>query len=179
MTMLEIRFLPVDQVSPELDRAIDTLDHLAFAGQTDDDPEFASIEWGSPEWMVLGLLHGELVSQLCLHKREISVGAQRVWVAGVGGVATHPAWLRRGFASQVLRATETFMRDELKVPFGLLVCADETQPVYARCGWHTISQALVFIQDGQPRILETCVMILPLTGQPWPTGEINLLGLPW
>lgn len=179
MTTLEIRFLPVDQVSPELDRAIDTLDHLAFAGEQDDDPKFASIEWGSPDWMVLGFLDGELVSQLCLHKREIAVGAERVWVAGVGGVATHPNWLRRGFASQALRASETFMRETLKVPFGLLVCADETQPVYARCGWQTVARALTFIQDEKPRSLETCVMILPLSNQAWPAGEINLLGLPW
>jgi GNAT superfamily N-acetyltransferase len=179
MTNLDIRFLPVDQVSPELDRAINTLDHLAFAGEQDDDPEFASIEWGSPDWMVLGLQDGELLSQLCLHKREIAVGVERVWVAGVGGVATHPDWQKRGFAGQVLRASETFMRETLQVPFGLLVCADETQPVYARCGWQTVARKLIFIQDEKPRRLETCVMILPLSNQVWPFGEINLLGLPW
>lgn len=179
MTTLEIRFLPVDQVTPELEHAIDALDHLAFAGEQDDDPEFASIEWGSPDWMALGFRDDELVSQLCLNKREIAVGAARVWVAGVGGVATHPDWQKRGFAGQVLRASETFMRETLQVPFSLLVCADETQPVYARCGWQTVARKLIFIQDEKVRSLETCVMILPLTGQPWPEGEINLLGLPW
>ncbi len=179
MTTLEIRFLPVNQVSPELEHAIDALDHLAFAGEQADDPEFASIEWGSPDWMALGFQESELVSQLCLNKREIAVGATRVWVAGVGGVATHPNWLRRGFASQVLRASETFMHKTLRVPFGLLVCADETQPVYARCGWQTVARKLIFIQDEKLRSLETCVMILPLTRQSWPEGEINLLGLPW
>lgn len=179
MTTLEIRFLPVNQVPIELERAIDALDHLAFAGEQAHDPEFASIEWGSPDWMALGFRGGELVSQLCLHKREIAVGTARVWVAGVGGVATHPDWLRRGFASQVLRGAEIFMRETLQVPFGLLVCADETQPVYARCGWQTVAQALTFIQDEKPRSLETCVMILPLSNQSWPPGEINLLGLPW
>lgn len=179
MTDLQMRFLPVAEITPELDQRIEALDHLAFSGEAHTDPEFASIEWGSPDWMSLGFLDGELVSQLCLHKREITVGAQRLWVAGVGGVATHPNWQKRGFAAQVLRATETFMREHLEVPFGLLVCADETQPVYARCGWQTVAQALIFVQDGKPRSLETCIMILALTSQPWPDGEINLLGLPW
>jgi nodulation protein A len=182
MTGLSIRILSVKDSTPELDHRIDTLDHLAFSGSDDagnPDPEFDSIEWSSPDWLVLGFVESELVSQLCLHKREITVGATQVRVAGVGGVATHPNWQRRGLASQLLRSAETFMRDEMLVPFGLLVCADTTQPVYAHCGWQTVAQALLFVQDGQRRTLETCVMILPLAGQPWPAGEINLLGLPW
>lgn len=179
MTQLRIEFHPAQQVSAELEHRLETLDRLAFAGENNGDPEFASIEWGSPDWMVLGFLEGELVSQLCLHKREITVGPQRIWVAGIGGVATHPNWLRRGFASQVLRASEVFMRETLKVPFGLLVCADETQPVYARCGWQTVAKSLIFTQNDQRRTLETSVMIFSLSGQPWPDGEINLRGLPW
>lgn len=179
MTDLQMRFLPVAEITPDLDRRIEALDHLAFSGEAHTDPEFASIEWSSPDWMSLGFRDGELVSQLCLHKREITVGAQRFWVAGVGGVATHPQWQRRGLASTLLCAAESFMRDEIRVPFGLLICADATQLVYARCGWRTVAKSLLFVQNSLRRRLETCVMILPLADQPWPGGEIDLCGLPW
>jgi predicted acetyltransferase len=179
MPQLQIEFLHITQISPELDREIDALDHLAFSADENDDPEFNAIEWSAQEWMALGRLDGQLVSQLCLLKREILVGGEKVTVAGIGGVATHPQWQRQGLASQIMRATETFLRDEICVPFGLLVCAEQTQPVYARCGWQTVANALFFVQNDQRLPLYTCVMVLPLSGQPWPSGEIDLCGLPW
>jgi GNAT superfamily N-acetyltransferase len=182
MTDLAIRILSVKDISPGLGHRIDALDHLAFSGSDDagsPDPEFDSIEWSSPDWLVLGFVGSELVCQLCLLEREITAGGEQVRVAGVGGVATHPGWQRCGLASQLLRAAETFMRDKMQVPFGLLVCAEATQPVYAHCGWQTVAGSLLFVQDGRRRTLETCVMILPLAGRPWPAGEIDLLGLPW
>jgi predicted acetyltransferase len=180
MDSLQVKILSTAQISTKLDQNINQLDHLAFNAESENvDQEFTSIEWSSHEWMALGFIGGDLVTQLCLLKREVLVGGQSVWVAGIGGVATHPNWRRRGLASQLLRASETFMQAKICTPFGLLICADETQPVYAHCGWQTVAKSLTFVQDGQPRKLDTCVMILPLVNQPWPTGEINLCGLPW
>ena len=67
---LNIRFILQANITSELQNDIDTLDKLAFADDgIDDDPEFASIQWSSPDWMGLGFLNGELVTQLCLPKR--------------------------------------------------------------------------------------------------------------
>jgi predicted acetyltransferase len=174
---LTIKYLRRDQISDELDQQIDALDHLAFCGP--EDPEVASIEWASSDWMALGFMEDILVTQLCMLKREILVGGEPVWVGGVGGVATHPGWQRRGMASQLLHASETFMCDQLQVPFGLLVCDQTVESVYARCGWQTVAQSLYFVQDGKTRLLKTLVMVLPLAEQAWRTGEINLCGAPW
>ena len=176
---LRIEIIRANQISAELGKQIDALDHLAFSGQIHHDPDFGSIRWASHDWMVLGHLGSELVTQLCLLKREITVSEAKVWVAGIGGVATHPNWRQRGLASQLLRASEAFIQTEIRTPFSLLICADETQPIYAHCGWQTVAKSLTFIQDSQRRRLETCVMILSLINQPWPAGEINLCGLPW
>jgi len=176
---LRIEFLGPGQISPELDKQVDALDRLAFSGQVHKDLEFSSIQWSSHAWMALGHLDGELVTQLCLLKREIRVGREKFCVAGIGGVATHPGWRRCGLASQLLRASEAFIRAEIRTPFGLLICADEVQPVYVRCGWQTVAKSLTFVQEGRRRTLETCVMILPLTDRPWPSAEIDLNGLPW
>ena len=176
---LWIEIIPVDQISTDLNKQIDALDHLAFSGEQHSDPELNSIKWSSHDWMALGYLDTELVTQLCLLKREVIVGQERVWVTGIGGVATHPDWQGRGLASQLLRASQTFIDTEICTPFGLLICADKTQSVYARCGWQMVAKSLMFVQDGRRRTLDTCVMILPLTDQPWSAGEIDLDGLPW
>lgn len=179
MPQLRIEFHHGNSIPAELSRRIDALDHLAFSDQPQNDPEMKNIIWATPDWMVLGFLEHELVSQFCLHQREITVGEESIPVAGVGGVATHPDWQKRGFASQLLRASVDFLQIKMKAVFGLLVCDDQIQPVYARCGWRTVARSLVFIQDQQLRSLPACVMILELTNRPWPSGEINLCGAPW
>lgn len=180
MTELQVRFIPKAEITSELDIEIDTLDKLAFANDgIDHDPEFSSIHWAEPDWMALGFVGEELVTQLCLPKREISVSTEKVWVAGIGGMATHPNHHHKGYGSRLLGAAETFMRDEMRVPFGLLICADETRPFYELARWQFVADALYYEQDDQRRILNTCVMILPVMNRSWLSGEIDLCGLPW
>jgi GNAT superfamily N-acetyltransferase len=180
MTDLNFRFIPHAELTPELRDGIDALDHIAFAGDgVDDDPELSSIQWTTPNWMALGFLNEELVTQLCLPKREIKVGAEMVWAAGVGGMATHPKYQHKRYGSALLAATESFVRDQLRVPFGLLICADETRPFYELARWQFAADVLYFWQEGQRRKLKTCVMVLPLEGRAWPAGEIDLCGAPW
>ena len=107
------------------------------------------------------------------------VGSGKVWVAGVGGMATNPKHQHKGYGSALLKATETFMRDELQVSFGLLICADATRPFYELAGWQFAADVLYHKQVDQRRIMHTSVMILQLKNQAWPAGEIDLCGLPW
>lgn len=180
MNNLRVRFIYHQEISPELRIEIEELDRLAFAGDDiDSDPEFASIQWATPDWMALGFLHEELVTQLSMPKREIMVGSERVWVAGIGGMATHPNHHHKGYGSALLKATEIFMRDELQFPFGLLICADETQPFYELAHWEHVTDLLYYHQDDQRRKMRTSVMTLQLKNQAWPAGEIDLCGAPW
>lgn len=179
MMVVQIKFLKGKEILPELDRKIEEIDQLAFADEDRDDPDLKGIEWSASQWMALAFINNQLVSQLGMLKREILVGKSVIPVVGVGGVATHPQWQKRGLASQLLKASESFMRDRFKLPFGLLVCAGETQPLYAGCGWQPVAQSLKFIQEGQRRTINTVVMVLLLSTQPWPPGEIDLCGLPW
>jgi GNAT superfamily N-acetyltransferase len=173
---LQVEFIRSSQVAPAIQEIIDRLDQLAFAGENaEENPN----GWADSDWMVLGRLDGEIVTQLGLLKREIGVGAARIPVGGVGGVATLPAWQRRGLSTALMRAAARFMQVELNVPFGLLVCADETQPFYARLGWKTVATELWFTENGKRQSLETAVMVLLLSEQEWPEGEIDLCGLPW
>lgn len=180
MTALQIRFVPHAEVEPALQSEIEALDKLAFADDgIDDDPEFASIQWSEPDWMGLGFLNSQLVTQVCLPKREIAVGGEKVWVAGIGGMATHPDFQRKGYGLALLKAAEIFMRDELRVPFGLLICDVSVRPFYEPARWQFVADALYYEQDNQRRILNTCVMILSIMDRNWLSGEIDLCGLPW
>ena len=180
MTDLQIRFIPQADIKPELQREIDALDHLAFDEEDHDaDPEFSSIQWATSDWMGLCLLQGKIVTQLGIPKREIAVGLEKVWVAGIGGMATQPDFQHQGFGSALLKATETFMREDLRVPFGLLICADHTRPFYERSRWQFAADFLYYHQTNQRINLRTCVMIIQLTDRAWSAGEIDLCGPPW
>ncbi len=180
MTDLDIRFIPRADLKPELQHEIDELDHLAFGDIVfEEDPDFPPIQWAAPDWMALGFLQGQLVTQLCIPEREILVGNEQIRVAGLGGMATHPEFQHRGWGSALLAATESFMRDTIQVPFGLLICADELRPFYELSRWQFAGNVLYFRQDGQRRIVNPCVMILQLMDRLWSPGEIDLCGLLW
>jgi GNAT superfamily N-acetyltransferase len=173
---LQVEFIRSSQVPPAIQENINRLDQLAFAGEN---TGAEANEWAASDWMVLGRLGGEIVTQLGLLKREIRVGAVSIPVGGVGGVATLPAWQRRGLSSSLMGAAAQFMQVKFNVPFGLLVCADETRPFYAKLGWKKVATELWFTGNGKRQPLQTTVMILPLSKQEWPVGEIDLCGLPW
>ena len=180
MPSLQIKFLAENQVSDELQSEINALDVLAFSGiNQNEEPDIAGVEWASHDWMELGLLEDQLVSQLCLLKREIRIGETLMWVAGIGGLATDPQWQKQGFALQLLQHAKDFMKSQMDVPFGLLICSNPMQHYYAKIGWKKVAESLRYVQSGAHRILTTCVMILPLDDQDWPAGEIDLCGLPW
>jgi GNAT superfamily N-acetyltransferase len=180
MTGLKICFINYSELTSDQQKESDALDKLAFAGESEaDHPELSGITWASHDWMALGFLGEELVTQLSLPIREISVGAEKIWVAGVGGVATHPKFQHKGYASALLGAIQVFIRDKIRVTFGLLICADQLRRFYERAGWQFAADNLYFSQDNQRRALHTCVMVLPLANHSWPKGEIDLCGSPW
>ncbi|HPH95881.1 MAG TPA: GNAT family N-acetyltransferase [Anaerolineaceae bacterium] len=183
MTELKIQFFKEDDISASLKKQIHTVNDLAFSTAGPEDPKFDHITWSESEWAACGLIEDTLVTFFAMLKRQVTAGGVPVWVAGIGGVSTHPDWQRRGYARQLLRAAVPVMRDTIGADFGLLLCEDHVVPVYASCGWQVVGSSFLFSQPemaaGERRRLITCVMALPLTGEAWPEGEIDFCGLPW
>jgi predicted acetyltransferase len=169
---LKIVIKAVEELTEAEKQMTTEVDRLSFTDEQND------IEWGDSQWLVMGFIDGSIVSQIGILKREVDVGGQKLSVGGVGGVATHPDHRRRGYAGQLLRASEQLLR-ELDLQFGVLVCGEERMPYYASFGWQKIDNKTIFQNQGKDRELDGIMMILPLKDQPWPGGLLNLNGKPW
>lgn len=168
----EIVLKHIDQLTAAEKSRVAEIDRLCFEGQE------GGIQWSPSEWIVMGLLDGIIVSQIMLLEREVDVGGQKIYVGGVGGVATHPDYRQRGYAGKLLTASEQFFR-ELSLPFGMLVCGEEKRLYYASFGWVKIDNRTIFQNHGEDREMDGTMMILPLKEIGWPDGLLNLNGKPW
>lgn len=79
---------------------------------------------------------GKIVSCLTIVPGVIALGAARIPVAGIAGVATDEAFRRRGYAGALLRDTIRLLYDK-KVPLSLLY--PFSPRYYRKFGWETAS----------------------------------------
>ena len=122
---------------------------------------------------------GLAASHVGLVDHTVLVGGQLVRVAGVGGVATNGELHGRGYARKALSYATSFMRDEMKVEFGLLFCLDPLKPFYGQQGWQLVTEP-VWVEQPSGRILSPLnMMVLPFDGRAWPEGTTDLRSLPW
>ena len=135
--------------------------------------------WAEADFYVVLSLEEQLAGRLAILDRQVSVGGAMVRVGGIGGVATKPQFRHRDVASAMLSRAAEFMKNELGVEFGLLLCRHEVSPVYAKLGWFRVVGPTTFSRNGVVAAYEHDTMILPLAGKAWPPGLIDMLGLPW
>ena len=139
----------------------------------------SGLEWSPVDWHVLVWEGNALASHVEIVERNGTVDEQPVILGGIGGVATLPAWRRRGLAAAALQAAAEFMRNDLQVDFGLLICGQGMIPYYQRLGWQLVPGPMVFDQPGGQITFHDPVMVLPCRKEEWPDGIIDLCGLPW
>jgi len=170
---LQIIIRHSENLSEKENREIEEVDHLAFTGPPDD------IDWASPELFVVGKLAGQVVSIVGILKRRIRVGETFLDIGGVGGVATHPDYQRRGFGTALLQRAAVFMQTEIGLDFGMLFCDQNMVSFYSKLGWQAAQAEVVFDFHGTKRLFRGETMLLVLGEQPWPSGSIDLRGTPW
>lgn len=170
---LQVVIRHTDELKESERREIDEVDHLAFMGEEDE------IEWSPSEWYVLGKLAGRIVSHVGILKRRIRVGELFLEVGGVGGFATLPDYQQRGFGSTVLRRADEFMRLDLRLEFGLLVCGQDMIAFYSKHGWQITDAEMLFLSHGTKHVFHDTIMVIRLGERPWPEGTIDLCGAPW
>jgi aminoglycoside 2'-N-acetyltransferase I len=141
--------------------------------------ESGDYEWSDVDWHVLLRVDGRLVSHAEIVERMGTVDGHPVSLGGIGGVVTLPEWRGRGLATATLERAAAFMRDDLRVAFGLLICDERMIPFYSRLGWQVVGGPLTFDQPGGKVVFDDVTMVLPCTDEDWPEGTIDLCGLPW
>ncbi len=140
-----------------------------------------NLVWSNSDWYVLVKLDGQMASHVGIVERTGTVNGLPVKLGGIGGVATRLDLRRHGYAGAALRTAAEFMRDELKVEFGLLVCSDQRMPYYGKLGWQLVEGPLMFDQPKGKSTFDarTKIMVLPCNKHDWPPGVIDLCGPPW
>lgn len=172
------------ELTPQLEAGLRSLLIAAY-------PQFADFwasrsYWGSePEWhLCLADPTGVPAAQLGCGRRVAEVGGREVTLVGVGGVATHPAFQRRGMGSRLLRELHTFLHMLPEVEFAFLQCREEVVPFYERCGFVRVLGPAQYLDpdEGQWVTDSGPTLILPVHAalRDWPVGEtVNLRGTPW
>lgn len=90
---------------------------------------------------------GRLVAGLQIFTRRVRLGGEVVWLGGIGSVATHPDYERRGLASRLLRSAIMEMQ-EREMPLSLLFTGRTS--FYERLGWVQIPYPVWVC--GDPRV---------------------------
>lgn len=175
MDGIEIIIKPADQMTEQEDQELDELSHLAFSQEHDDE----DILWSEVNWYILVKVQEVIRSQLGIIERTGLVNGKPIRLGGIGGVATTPAWQRRGLSSQAMVKAQKYIKDTLRVDFGLLICGDHRVSFYQKFGWQVVEGPLFFDQPDGRRKNDGVTMILPCSEANWSEGEIDLCGLPF
>ncbi len=138
------------------------------------------LEWTAPEWGVRVVSSDELVSYTGVLLRQAHHAGRPVRIGGVGGVETHPAARRRGYAELGVRRAVEFFQEQPEVEFALLVCEPRLIGYYSRLGWKEFGGRLLTTQKGETEEFTfNRVMVHDVHSAGPLTGAIDLLGPPW
>jgi hypothetical protein len=135
--------------------------------------------WRPKDYHFITEEDGRPLSHVGVLKATVKAGGRDVTVGGIGGVVTRPeAQGRRYVYAAMQRATE-FMCEELKVDAGMLFCLQRLMSFYARQGWQLLEEEIEFDQPSGRLVSPFRVMVLPCGAYEWPSGRVEVEGLPW
>ena len=109
------------------------------------------------------------------------MGEHRVAVGGIGGVMTLPDWRGRGYARAALKKAQASVAVWRRAPFALAICPRDEASFYRHLGWR-VADALIRCEQtgGRVTLAHEVVVVLSCQGDAfWPSGAINLCGVPW
>ncbi len=106
-----------------------------------------------PAWSVLVTCEDSLVAHAGIVERQILVGQERVWIAGVQNVFVLPEHRGLGLFRQVMSAALEEARQR-GLDFSLLFCAPDIGRKYARQGWHLLDRSY------PPCLLRLCILCI-------------------
>ena len=121
---------------------------------------------------------GAIVSHIAVVLRSVDIAGQRVTVAGLAEVATDPAHRGKGHAATLLRAA---IEAASASPAAYVLLFGDA-PLYAAAGFQPASNKMAHVVTKGARVGRVVsdgddhLMVLPLRGQSWPKGPLDLRG---
>jgi GNAT superfamily N-acetyltransferase len=137
------------------------------------------LSWRPKDEHIVRYVDDQFAAKASVLTHCVVINDEEVLVGGVGGVLTMPAFQGQGHATAVLNYLTGYLRDRLKVPFGVLFCNPELVPFYARLGWRVIEDTVKIQQPHGTIASPLPVMNVSYSQQPWPAGTVYLNSEPW
>ena len=166
-----IRIQPVSDLSP--------LEVKAFEDWFREDFPPNQFQWDRPSWYLTVNDQSGSIGRVGILARQILVGGAPIRVGGINGVATRPHWRHRGVASFAMRSAAEFMTTRLGLEHALLLCSRKVAPLYAKLGWKPVLEPVSFAQLSGSAVYPGITMVLEMGKAGFPTGPIDMCGLPW
>lgn len=135
--------------------------------------------WAEPDWAYLGYQGEKLVVFHNVILRSVSIDGAATRIAGLNNMITLPGCRGQGFASRLLRETQPEWFDRHGAQRGMLLCADELVPFYARLGWRRVDVPVRYEQPSGALVWAASCMVLDAAEAAMPRQEVKLCGLPW
>lgn len=141
---------------------------------------FHDVDWSHAERWILGYIGNVLVGSAGIHRQEARHDGAAVWIAGIGGVKTHPDYQKQGIASTILEAAHDTIATEIAPEFGLVFVESHNRPFYAKRGWRMF-EGVVMVEQYGARIAfpDRGAMVRDGTRSAPLSGTIDLNGRPW
>lgn len=137
------------------------------------------LQWATPEWRFLVRIEDNPIVHIAVLRRTVTVGRRAITVGGMTRLITVPQQRNQGLATLALEHAARFITDELGLAFGMGFCVDHLIAFYRQHGWHAVHDQVTIDQPtGERRSPCTCV-VLPCGVEQWPSGEVDIHGLPW
>ncbi len=141
-------------------------------------PIVKETKWAKPNWTIILYENNEIATFYNIVERKILLDSQELKIAGINNVITPKQYRGVGYASRILRETESFILEDLKSELGLLLCADQLIPFYKRLNWYKIDCPVYFEQMEGKKLWQANAMLLSKRHRLNPK-TIDLNGLPW
>jgi len=136
-------------------------------------------KWAAPNWYVTAWIDRILIGRAGIIERDVLVDQRSIHVGGISGIITRSKWRRNGVASAIIDKAVAFIKDELGAQFSLLLSKEEVAPLYTRLGWKPVEGPTTFEQPSGPTTYPKLTMVIHCSDNEWPSGLIDLCGLPW
>jgi aminoglycoside 2'-N-acetyltransferase I len=140
---------------------------------------WASLQWADADRRFVALKNGEAVSHVGLFFRNALRSGKPTSISGIGGVMTHPAHQKQGYARHLLQLAHQEAQRK-RVDFALLICEPKNIGFYEEQGWQVFNGHMIHQQHGNSQNWTLSpVMVRDVAVKAPKGGMIDLRGMPW